>query len=83
MYVTPAYRERGTGSRLLISVLDYAATSMPGLRQINLWVNVKNASAIEIYRRTGFEPCGVERAFLMVDDEPQDLMHMTRLIASA
>jgi RimJ/RimL family protein N-acetyltransferase len=56
---------------------------MPGLRQLNLWVNVKNASAIEMYRRVGFEPCGVERAFLMVDDEPQDLMHMVQLIASA
>jgi len=83
MYVTPACRERGAGSKLLASALDYAASSMPGLRQINLWVNVKNAPVIKLYQKAGFEPCGVERAFLIVDDEPQDLMHMVKLIASA
>ena len=83
MYVTPTCRRRGVGRKLLNSVLDYAAGGMPGLRQINLCVNAKNASAIEMYRRAGFEPFGVEQAFLIVDGHPQDLIHMVRLIARA
>ena len=83
MYVTPTSRRHGVASKLLKSVLDYAATGMPGLRQINLCVNTGNTSAIEMYRKAGFEPFGVERAFLMVDDNPQDLMHMVRLVARA
>jgi ribosomal protein S18 acetylase RimI-like enzyme len=80
MYVTPTCRRTGVGNRLLQSVLDYAATRMPGLKQINLCVNTSNTPAIEMYRRAGFEPFGVERAFLIVDDDPQDLIHMVRLI---
>jgi GNAT superfamily N-acetyltransferase len=83
MYVKPARRKHGTGSALLSAALDYAATRMLGLRQINLWVNVKNVSAIQMYRSAGFEPCGIERAFLIVDDVPQDLLHMVRLVTSA
>jgi len=81
MYVAPEFSRRGVGSRLLQSVLEYATTSMPGLRQVNLCVNSRNPSAVEMYRKAGFEPFGVERAFLIVDDAPQDLIHMVRVIA--
>jgi RimJ/RimL family protein N-acetyltransferase len=83
MYVTPAFWRRGVGAELLKSVLDYAATNMPGLRQVNLCVNAVNTSAIEMYRGAGFEPFGVEQAFLIVDDAAQDLIHMVRVIARA
>jgi RimJ/RimL family protein N-acetyltransferase len=81
MYVTPAASRRGVGGNLLRSVLKYAETEMPGLRQINLCVNAQNASAIAMYRKAGFEAFGVERAFLMVDGDPQDLIHMVRIVA--
>jgi ribosomal protein S18 acetylase RimI-like enzyme len=83
MYVTPTCRRRGVGSKLLSSLLDYANTAMPGLRQINLCVNTMNPSAIEMYRRAGFEPFGVERAFLVADGAPQDLVHMVRFMVRA
>jgi len=83
MYVTPTCRRRGVGRKLLNSVLDYAAGGMLGLRQVNLCVNVKNAWAIEMYRRAGFKQFGLEQAFLIVDGDPQDLIHMVRLIATA
>jgi hypothetical protein len=77
MYVTPASRGQGIGRELLEYALNYAA-KMPGLRQVNLCVNAASASAIAMYRAAGFEPFGVERAFLVVDGVSQDLIHMVR-----
>lgn len=77
MYVTPAFRGRGVGRELLKLVLERAA-GMSALRQVNLCVNTENASAIAMYRAAGFETFGVERAFLIVNGAPQDLIHMVR-----
>jgi ribosomal protein S18 acetylase RimI-like enzyme len=79
MYVTPAFRRQGVGRQLLEYALSYAA-SMPGLLQVNLCVNAASASAVAMYRAVGFEPFGVERAFLVVDGAPQDLIHMVRVL---
>ena len=79
MYVTPAQRRQGIGQALLEYVVSYAA-KMPGLRQVNLWVNAANASTVALYRNAGFEPFGVERAFLIVDGAPQDLICMVRVL---
>ena len=83
MYVTPNCRRRGVGSQLLSALLDHGNTAMPGLRQINLSVNATNVSAIEMFRKAGFEPFGVERAFLIADGVPHDLMHMVRFVTRA
>jgi RimJ/RimL family protein N-acetyltransferase len=79
MYVTAASRGQGIGRQLLSYAVDYAA-GMPGLRQVNLCVNAASASAIAMYRAAGFEPFGVERAFLVVDGAAQDLLHMVRVV---
>jgi RimJ/RimL family protein N-acetyltransferase len=79
MYVTPAFRGRGIGRELLEQILDRAA-GMTELRQVNLCVNTQNASAIAMYRAAGFETFGVERAYLIVNGAPQDLIHMVRTI---
>lgn len=78
MYVTPEFRGKGIGHELLDYVLRYAET-MTGLRQINLWVNTEASSALAMYRAVGFVPIGTERAFLLVDGAPQDLMLMVRI----
>jgi RimJ/RimL family protein N-acetyltransferase len=82
MYVTPSFRGKGVGRELLNHVLRHSE-AMAGLRQINLWVNPNNASAVALYRAAGFEPVGTERAFLLVDGTPQDLMLMVRVLAKA
>ncbi len=75
MYVAPSFRGKGLGRELLDHVLRHAGT-MTELRQINLWVNTASAPAVAMYRAVGFEPIGTERAFLIVDGAPQDLMLM-------
>jgi RimJ/RimL family protein N-acetyltransferase len=82
MYVTPSFRGKGVWRDLLNLVLRHAE-AMPGLRQINLWVNPENESAVALYRSSGFEPVGSERAFLPVDGTPQDLMLMVRVFATS
>jgi ribosomal protein S18 acetylase RimI-like enzyme len=79
MYVTPTFRGRGIGRKLLERILE-RAVNMSGLRQVNLCVNTENASAIAMYRAAGFETFGVERAFLIVNGAPQDLIHMVRAL---
>jgi RimJ/RimL family protein N-acetyltransferase len=79
MYVTPASRKKGVGQALLQHALTHAA-QMPGLRQVNLCVNAASESAIAMYRAAGFEQFGYERAFLVVDGMPQDLIHMVRVL---
>jgi GNAT superfamily N-acetyltransferase len=78
MYVTSEFRGKGIGQELLAFVLRHAET-MTGLRQINLWVNTEASSALSMYRAAGFVPIGTERAFLLVDGVPQDLMLMVRV----
>jgi GNAT superfamily N-acetyltransferase len=82
MYATPAVRGQGVGRELLHHALKQAS-EMDGLRQINLWVNAASGSAIAMYRGAGFDPIGVERAFLIVDGAPQDLIHMVRFLDRA
>jgi RimJ/RimL family protein N-acetyltransferase len=82
MYVTPAFRRHGIGRQLLEHAVSHAA-KMPGLRQVNLCVNAASASAVAMYRAAGFEPFGVERAFLIVDGAPQDLVLMVRTLERA
>jgi RimJ/RimL family protein N-acetyltransferase len=52
------------------------AASMPGLLRVTLGVNTSNAPAIALYKSLGFEPFGLERAFLLVDGVLHDELHM-------
>ena len=79
MYVTPASRRKGVGRELLETALSHAGR-MQGLRQVNLCVNAANTSVMAMYRAAGFEPFGVERAFLIVNGASQDLVHMVRVL---
>jgi ribosomal protein S18 acetylase RimI-like enzyme len=75
VYVAPAFRQRGIGRMLLQHALAHAA-AMPGLLRVTLGVNTANAAAIALYRSVGFEPFGLERAFLLVDGVLHDEIHM-------
>ena len=75
VYVAPAFRQRGVGRTLMQHALEHAA-SMPGLLRVTLGVNTANAAAIALYKSVGFEPFGLERAFLLVDGVLHDELHM-------
>ncbi len=79
MYVAPEARRGGVGRALVAAALHRART-MAGVRQVNLGVNAANAPALALYRSAGFEPFGVERAFMLVDGVPHDEVHMVRVL---
>ena len=79
VYVAPDARRRGAGRKLLARTLD-EATSMPGLRQVNLSVNSANAAAVALYEALGFTSFGLERGYLKVDGVLYDELHMVRLL---
>ena len=75
MYVAPEARGRGTGTLVLRAALEHAASSL-GVRQVNLGVNTRNAAAVALYKKLGFEVYGLEREFLMVGGEYHDEYQM-------
>jgi len=79
MYVAPAARRRGAG-RLLVEHALARASSMAGVRQVNLGVNAANAEAIALYRTAGFAPFGLERGFMRLDGELHDEILMVRVV---
>jgi len=56
MWVDPAWRGRNTASKLLISVVDWAASD--GGKRLRLWVAEGNESARRLYEGRGFEVTG-------------------------
>ena len=79
MYVEPSARNRGIGHALIDQAL-LRASSMQGVRQINLGVNAANAAAIALYEAAGFIAFGIERGFMLLDGELHDELHMVRNI---
>jgi len=59
MYVAPAFRGRHVARQLLDRALAVAA-AMPGLRQVTLGVNARNAGAVRLYESLGFVRYGLE-----------------------
>lgn len=59
--VAPACHRRGVGSRLLVAGARAAITR--GCRNFTLEVRVGNTAAQALYRRFGFAPAGVRRAY--------------------
>lgn len=59
--VLPSYRGRKVGSKLVQSVLDYAASEeskklvKEGINEVMLHVQISNKDAINFYERLGFE----------------------------
>ncbi len=56
MWVDPAWRSRGVGRLLVRAVEDWAVRA--GAETLTLWVVRSNASALALYRASGFVPAG-------------------------
>ncbi|WP_160032141.1 GNAT family N-acetyltransferase [Paenibacillus sp. An7] len=76
VYVTPEYRGKGIGKSLMVDILNREKESEE-LKQINLSVITVNRSAVELYKRLGFESYGVEKHALEYMGEVYDEEHMT------
>jgi RimJ/RimL family protein N-acetyltransferase len=76
MYVTPAHRGRGIGSRLLEAVLD-RARSLPGVSQVHLCVGSTSVEARHLYERSGFRAWGTDVEALRHRGEAADTIYMT------
>jgi ribosomal protein S18 acetylase RimI-like enzyme len=76
MYVNPDARGRGIGRRLLEAALARAC-AMPGLVCALLEVTAGNTAAERLYGSVGFEPYGIERGAIRVDDRTLDSVLMS------
>jgi RimJ/RimL family protein N-acetyltransferase len=75
MYVAPSARGKGVGRALLLEALTLAR-GVPGIRQVNLFVNANNQSAIRLYESVGFKVFGHEPDAMLIDGELHDELHM-------
>ena len=72
MYVAAEHRGAGIGRQLLNEAIRLAQT-FDGVRQLTLYVNAVNASAIALYESLGFvtygvEPCGMQVSGVFYDE---------------
>ncbi|HVP47814.1 MAG TPA: GNAT family N-acetyltransferase [Bryobacteraceae bacterium] len=75
VYVSEKWRGKGTGRKLMVTVLRRAA-ELPGLEQISLTVATGQIAAMRLYSSLGFESFGCERHALRVGDVYVDEEHM-------
>jgi ribosomal-protein-alanine N-acetyltransferase len=64
--VDPDRRERGLGTRIVISLVDAAIER--GARSLTLEVRVSNQAAQALYRRFGMAPVGVRKRYYRDED---------------
>jgi RimJ/RimL family protein N-acetyltransferase len=60
------HRHKGLGSRMISSAIEWARSK--GIKKINLEVFSSNLSAIETYRKNGFEVEGVKKKQFLIDE---------------
>ncbi len=81
MYVAPAFREHGIGTRLVEAVLQHAG-SEPRLRTIRLTVSEQNRDALTLYKRLGFVEFGCEPMAVRHDDGFITKLHLYRPLSA-
>lgn len=79
MSVHRAWRGKGIGNALMQSAMEWAHTN-PEIRRIELQVYVRNAPAIHLYQKYGFEIEGRRRAVIYQDGEYLDDYVVSRLV---
>jgi ribosomal protein S18 acetylase RimI-like enzyme len=77
MGVLPPFRGQGIGKRLILRTLDAARTF--GLRRVELTVRENNKSAIELYKKVGFEIEGLQRGAVRLDGADENIVCMAVL----
>jgi GNAT superfamily N-acetyltransferase len=78
LYVTPAWRERGIGTRLLRAVRIVAAAA--GAVAIDLEVDVEHTRAARLYEREGFQPVPRARWILFLRGRRRSARHRSRRV---
>jgi [ribosomal protein S18]-alanine N-acetyltransferase len=71
--VDPAWRRRGIGERLLLTLLDVAIER--GAREATLEVRLSNVAARRLYEKYGFRPVGLRPRYY--SDNGEDALIMT------
>jgi ribosomal protein S18 acetylase RimI-like enzyme len=79
VYVTASWRGKGLGSALLGALLKKSQAN-PGLEQILLAVAARQKTAVQLYRKFGFEVFGTEPRALKVGAEYIDEAHMILML---
>lgn len=70
VWVDPDFRGKGLARQLLQACIDHA-WDLDGVRCVVLGVNVRNETAIALYRSMGFIVIGTDPCFMVVDEEVQ------------
>ncbi len=81
VYVTPAWRGRGLGRRLIQRALETArlwrGEGDPGVLRVQLAASERSVAARALYESMGFVPWGVEPGCLMIDGREYSEHHMS------
>jgi ribosomal protein S18 acetylase RimI-like enzyme len=77
MGLLPPFRGRGIGKRLILCTLEAARAC--GLQRVELTVRENNKSAIELYKKVGFEIEGLQRHAVHVDGAYENVVFMAAL----
>lgn len=75
MFVLPACRRQGVGSRLLDAAIGYAR-SLEGVASVHLSVSESATAARHLYERAGFETWGVEPDAVRFEAKSASECHM-------
>jgi ribosomal protein S18 acetylase RimI-like enzyme len=79
VYVAKAWRDQGIGSALMAMAVEWAKSS-PVVERVELEVYARNARAIHLYEKYGFEHEGRKRRLYYQDGEAMDMLMMALLL---
>ncbi len=80
VYVSPAMRGQGVGTKLMSALLDELA-AQPRIEKVKLSVTSSHEAAVRLYQRLGFEIVGTAKGELKVAGEYHDLYYMEKQLA--
>jgi putative acetyltransferase len=78
MSVKAAWRRKGVGRALIAAALEWAPSA--GIKRVELYVYARNAPAIALYEKFGFEVEGRRKAFIREGDAYLDDLVMARIL---
>ncbi len=79
VYVSPEYRGKGIGKKLLLTVIENIK-SKPEIKKIQLGVITTQISAYNLYKSVGFEKVCTQKMAVRVDDHFYDQYLMEMLL---
>jgi RimJ/RimL family protein N-acetyltransferase len=78
LMVSPRHTGRGVGFMLILAAIEEARHAI-GLEQITLRVSTSSESAIRLYERAGFQPCGVLPHAIKLIEGPGQVRYFDKL----